>query len=282
MKKIFLNTSILFGFVISVLLISCEQTVQNPELPYREQLVITGVLEAGKKVEGIEITRTLPPLDQYNFDSALVKNAEAVIKSDGVSYPLNYNALSQRYNTENLIPETGKKYSLEVKYKNLIATASTIIPEPVELDTFYYKVEYIKIKDIYYEDEYWLYTIYTEYKPKSGAVYLASSQYDNNDYKNYTEDIKRYQDTLKNGKIKQSIFQYTTYDTTNFKYDIQFYSCSLDSYDTQFYHYFLTRWQGGSDFDIFGTSGVNVRGNIKNGIGIFIGTSSTSSKIVLK
>jgi len=279
MKKIFWKINLTFTAIFTMLLIACEQTVENPELPYKEQLVIRIVLNAGLPVEDIEITKTLPPLENYDYDSALVKDAEAVIKSDGVAYPLIYDPAYQKYYAENLIPEPGKKYTLEVKSKKMLATASTIIPEPVEIDTFYYEFSE-QVDDWGYKS--WQYIVYAEFKPYSGFVYIGSSYEENGFDQYFTDEIFRSRDTLKNGKISQQILYYYPYDTTNFKERINNYTAEIYAFDQQFYNYFITQWEGGSGDDIFGTTGVNVRGNIKGGIGLFIGTAVTRKKIVIK
>jgi hypothetical protein len=268
--KIYFNLMIL---TIIVLLSGCEQTVENPELPYKEQLVIRAVLEAGKPVDNIEITRTLPLLESYSIDKALVKDANAVIKVGDTTYTLIFDNYSEKYKCESLIPEVGKKYFLEVKSKNITATAWTIIPEQVEPDKFSYKRQFIETNNGEWSDKFWEYRIFAEYKPQVGASYLSASGYDNDIYRNYSYEIKRSKDTMSNGKISQEIFSYTTYDTSNFEYDIKYYWCSIDAFDSQFYYYYITRWEGNSGDDIFGTTGLNVRGNIIGGIGVFIGTN---------
>ncbi len=72
------------------------------------------------------------------------------------------------------------------------------------------------------------------------------------------------------------------YDTTNLKEQLRNYTAYIISLDLPFYNYHLTRWEGDGGDDIFGTSGVNVRGNINGGLGLFLGLSSSGKKIDIK
>ena len=258
--------------------VSCEQTVENPELPYEEQLVVSCLLEAGKDIQNIIITRTLPPLDEYDIEKALIKDADAVIKSGDKTYPLEFDG-KYSYFTDSLIPESGEKYLLEVKWKNLTASAVTTVPEAVDIDSFYYKIEKKEYDWGWIE---WECVLFAEFIPQSAAVYSAAvySIYDK--YKIYSEYAYRMQDTLESGKISMPVYQTSSNDTNQIKYELQQYDCILEAYDKPFYNYFLTRYRGNSDNDIFGTSGTNVRGNINGGIGLFIGMASTEKKIEIE
>jgi len=279
MKNSYFKYQILFSATITILLTSCLQTVENPELPYKEQLVVRCVLEAGRKLEGVEITKTLPPLENYTYEKALISDAKVIVKTDDLIDTLFFDAPTQRYNSRNLVPQSGKKYTLSVISKNMIATATTFIPEPVDIDTFYLK----KYKEDYGGgDIYWRYIVYAEYKPKPGTVYLGSSSYGNDPYMNYNNDIKRYRDTLHNGKVAVSVLDMSYWDTTYVRNEINQYSANIDAFDQQYYFYFLTNDAGDSGDDIFGTTGLNIRGNIEGAIGLFIGMASTSKKITVK
>jgi len=278
MKKNVVNISMILSTLL-LLTLGCEQTVDNPDLPYEEQLVIRAVLEAGKNVDDIEITKTLPPLETFTHGKALIEDAEVIIKSDGISDTLSYNRVSQRYYSNDLVPVSGKKYSLEVKYKNLKATAITLVPETVEIDSFYYR----KIEEDRWEGEiYWSYIVYAEFIPKSDDVFLGGSSYINDPYINYYYDIKRSRDILQNGKISLPFMYFYPNDTNKIGQELRNFNAHIISFDQAYYNYFITRWEGGGGDDIFGTSGVNVRGNIKGGIGLFIGMSSTEKRIEIK
>ena len=271
--------NIILILFLTIFLSSCEQTVENPDLPYKEQLVIRAVLEAGKIVEGIEITKTLPPLESYDYEKALIKDAVAVIKSGDSVYPLVFDAAYGRYYAANFIPEAGRKYFLEVKAGKMSATASTIIPFPVEIDTFYYK---FSEQTTDWGEKSWQYNVYAEFKPYSGSVYLGFSFREEGFDIWTTDEIKRIQDTLKSGKIPLPVMHYWSYDSSYIKENIEEYTANIYSFDKQFYYYYITRWEGDPGDDIFGTSGVNIRGNINRGLGLFIGMATTRKKIDLK
>jgi hypothetical protein len=261
--------------------ISCEEVVQNPNLPYKEELVIKAVLENGKPIEDIMIIRTLPPLEEYSMEKSLIKDAEAYISVDGEKHKLIFDNYKLTYYVENLTPQIGKKYSLSVKWKNLSASASTEIPDTVSIESYSVKMEEVEYYDGYKESYFILSAIF---KPKYNSVYTGYTYHPNDQYKYFNEYAYRYSDTNKVGRIVLPVNnQYYWYeqpmDTTDFKESMKDYYCLLESYDFQFYKFFITRYNGSSNDDFFGTSGVNIQGNINNGIGLFIGRSSNKSKI---
>jgi len=277
-----IRSSFLLILTCLLILSSCEETVDNPELPYEEQLVITAVLEAGKEVTDIVITRTLPPLEEYDFEKAAVLDAEAVIKSGSEEYQL-ISIGQGSYYAKDLIPEIGEQYKLEVRWKNLRASASTKIPDTISIEAF--TIEKEKNEDDYGWEE-WMYIVKAVFRPKSTSVYTAYSYNTGYFIKEYTNYAYRTEDTLKNGMISLPVYQRYfdggIIDTNKIRNDLKNYSCSVESYDKPFYNYFLTRYKGNSDDNIFGTSGINIRGNINGGIGLFIGMASTTKKIEIE
>lgn len=270
--------------VLSIMLYSCEEIVENPSLPYKEQLVIRAVLESGKPVSGVRISRTLPPLEEYDSEKALIQDADVNIESNGKIYKLDFDNHSGTYYCDELIPAIGMKYALKVTRGNLHASAVTTIPDNVNIESFLLK---IKKADNNYSEMYWDFIIESVFKPKTGAVYTGYFfSYDDNG-NHYVDFAYKTSDTLKNGRLFYPISSFgydSNLDSTLFKENINNYDnkCRIDSWDAPFYDYFITRYQGNSDDDIFGTSGINIKGNIVGGIGVFIGKTSTVKKIFIE
>lgn len=131
---------IFFIFLSALLLNSCATTtVTDPvELPYEEKIVVRGILTAGEPVRDIHISRTVPVLAEQTPEIFWVKDAEASISDGSRTYPLTLQPFeplqsttaAQRtlYAAAGLIAESGKEYTLTVRWKSLRATAITRIP----------------------------------------------------------------------------------------------------------------------------------------------------------
>lgn len=270
--------------LLSLAVYSCEEVIENPSLPYKEQLVICGVLEAGKPVSQIRITRTLPPLDRYQKDKALITDATAYIEYNGARYNLEYDSMSDFYYNNELTPVIGGVYRIFVSAGSLSADATTTVPDTVLIESFQLKriIDYDQ-----YSGENWYYQVHTLFKPAPGAVFTGLTyQYSGEPNSSYVDFAFRASDTLKSGRVSYPVIDmgFTWYtDSTEYINLINSmnYDCHIISWDEPFYDYFITRYEGSSDDEIFGTSGINIRGNINGGLGIFTGKSRTVKKIRL-
>ena len=275
MKNIVLLIITAVGLILG--LNSCEQTV-DAELPYTEQLVIKALLMADSVTQDISITRTLPPLGDYSDEAALVKDALAYIIGPGEKrYNLTYQESNKKYRVHNLIPRAGETYRLEVSARGKSAFSQTIIPEPVIIEKFEMSNE-LEFENRGYKS--WINIVSAVFKPINNDVYISGHlkeiDYQGHAFygKNYLMNmIKKNSDVYIDGKIRLPVEVSQTSDTTQF--NIYMYQCwefFVESYDNQFYAYYNSRYEGNSDNDIFGTSGSNVKWNIKgNGIGISFG-----------
>lgn len=120
-------------------LFGCSNTtITDPvDLPFEEKIVIRGLITAGQPVRDIMIARTAPVVTSkpQTPDEFWVQNADAVITSEGKSYPLTLQPFAplpgvQRtmYQASGLIAESGKTYTLTVRWNGKTATATTRIP----------------------------------------------------------------------------------------------------------------------------------------------------------
>jgi hypothetical protein len=273
------------GLLMSFFFISCEQTVNNPDLPYKEQLVVKAILKAGEKLDDVDITRTLHPLEEYDREEALVRDADVKILCDGTEYTLTFDGSDYYYSNE-LIPEIGKKYKLEVKWKDITVSSETTVPDTVTIESFTLKI----VKNVYDDGwetwEEWSCIVRAKIKPLPTSVYSGYSYY-SYPYKEYTGYAMVIKDTADDGMLYVPVLEHYFYnqwdlDTNMLKQEIRNYTCAVEVYDKPYYNYYLSRWEGDSGDDIFGTSGLNVKGNIKNGIGLFLGKSESKKRIEIE
>lgn len=279
MKKIYFNFCIwLFVLIFTV---SCEEIVNDFELPYKEQLVINCILEQGRFPKKISITRTLPPLESISYEKVLVKDAEATI-SDGINnYKLQYD--NGFYYSNELIPKENVIYHLDVKWKDKHAFATTFIPQKVEINEIKYRIDSSFIKEeqmsFYYLDVYSDIGFQKNTYNEGGIL-----EYLNNN--GVIDTIFRYNTVINIGEKSVQNFQIFRWslidkelDTAKINYFIKNTVFVVKSYDGQYYKYFKTSNYGDSPYDIFGMSGKNIEWNIQgDGIGLFIGSNLTIIK----
>lgn len=255
--------------VIALFTYSCEETVNGVELPYKELLVIRGELQADTSFR-INITKTLPPLEEYSQAKAQIYEAKAFIECDNIIYPLK-NSNSGYYTNPDLIPRAGKTYKLTVEWKNHIAYATTTIP--INKDTLYN----LKAEKKQYIDKWgWNIIEYTffataELGGNSATSITGSSihQYNNIAFRYFNRFVNTFSGELNFG----------TFTTSNEEYfDIKY--LEIKKYDIQYYDYYATMDEGEMEDDVFAVSGNNINWNIKgDGIGLFIGSNSKTINI---
>lgn len=260
--------------ILALTILSCEEYVVVDDLPYVQTLVVQGIVQHNKNVDSIKITRTLPPLQVYSEDSALITDAEVRLDAGGRLYRLIYDAKTKAYRLEGLKGIKGIRYKLTVIWKNYKTEAATFIPDTTIVDSVYKVVQKS-------EDKYFSHTIkvYARFKPRHNCVFLGGFYYNTfleNPYKSYPLSIYKSSDTAKDGKIHLPLFEWSTNDlsdTNRLKNQYFFY---IDAYDEQFYDYYMSRHEGDPSDDIFGTRGRNIKGNVTgNGFGIFYGKNET-------
>ncbi len=260
--------------IILILLSSCEQTVSNVELPYKEQLVIRAVLEAGEKVSEFHVSRTLHPLDEYNEDKALVKDAVITISDGNKNYTLTFQ--DKFYVNEDLIIEAGKTYHMTAKWKNKKARSRTTIPEPTEIEEITYVKHLIDYGD--YRDS--MYVLSATITPKPGSVYkFGYHAVERPDYLRLNHDVYTHNNGNSQGKVKANLFIFNPLsdDEQVVQNYIRSYTYYLYAFDEPYLNYHNTSHQGESNSNIFGSEGLNVIWNVEgDAIGLFIGMTRTT------
>lgn len=130
----------------SVLIITgCENSVQIPipATEYDEKIVIGGILTAGDTLKNIQITRTLRVNEPYLATSSNsgLPDAEVTLNVEGKSYKMliqpafvvveyggKKNDGRTFFSVPGLIVQSGKRYTITVRWKDKTAQASTVVP----------------------------------------------------------------------------------------------------------------------------------------------------------
>lgn len=258
----------------------CEETLTDIEMPYVEQLVVSGRIEAGQKIKNIMVSKTFPPLSEPNI--VYLSSANVSIESDGEIYPLAYSDIYY-FSNEDLIPEEGKKYKLTVEWNGLKAFAETYIPVTPKIDS-------IRKISRYSSGEYYPYSYYYYICVSAGLqdTYMGMIANDKdkllnknyyyvvNDwtyYSSYYIYKKEHKDDA--GVLNIPIFGIRTSDSDFSSYNLYDKPCAiLESYDVAYYDFYQTK-RNGEELDGFFSSGEkyvswNVQGD---GVGLFIGKS---------
>ncbi|MCQ2177630.1 MAG: DUF4249 domain-containing protein [Bacteroidales bacterium] len=123
-----------------VSLVSC--TKEGPARAGDSQLVVEGWIESGK-APVVLVSSSIEASGEHRYITDLADNilryAKVTVEHDGTVYPLSAR-LSDSYFLRNyftsgrIIGEPGEEYTLRVEWDGKTATATTVIPEPRELD----------------------------------------------------------------------------------------------------------------------------------------------------
>lgn len=250
--------------------ISCEQPLQDEEIPYELKIVISGTLYPYQQVSDIYIGRTLPISYAYSDEFANLTDAVAAIECDGKYYPLKHTGKGL-YANDTLITEPGKRYILIVSYENKLATAETIIPTTGVINRLS-----LSLKDIGGTKENYVNALI---KPSSDEVYAVSwiimlpngfisKEADAVPEVMGTDD--RSTITVNSGIIPQHLI-------TSSRENL---AVKIHIFDKQFRDYFTTKPNSEVTDQVYGQTRSNVKWNIKgDGIGLFIGKREVIERV---
>lgn len=138
MKKIFLLLSLCVLFFSS-----CEEDIKLDIINSSEKIVIEGSIENGSVAEVI-ITRNSPLFATVDLANIVVYNAEVYVSNGLITDTLKMDTLFTTsnpfvYTGNNLVGQVGQVYYLTVVVDGKTYTAQTSIPNPIALDTLYWK-----------------------------------------------------------------------------------------------------------------------------------------------
>jgi hypothetical protein len=121
-------------FILSLFLLplitGCENVTEiNPDISYKEYIVVRAELKAYAPFQGVTFTKTLPLNEDYDIKKAELNNVTAYLKVDGIRIiTLRYlqNGLYTPLDTIFIVP--GSTYELFAQYNNTNIYAITRVP----------------------------------------------------------------------------------------------------------------------------------------------------------
>ncbi len=296
---------IIFSIALAAasMLTSCITTLTEPlSLSFEEKLVIRGVIEAGKPVGNIAISKSLPALNALSDSAAAVYDAMGTLSVNGRTFPLTlqnstqsgvslYTALN---NGAPIIAQAGDSYTLTVQWKGKSAEAQTSIPTTPNLQSVrLLQREILSLTSATYipgtqpvtttrRDT--LFGAEITIVPNAETAYRASIHLANAQGTVLTEsyDGGLVFSTNATNIASSLVSGLLPLQTQAFSRSMPVrYVASVTAFDKAYYTYALTRSRGQQASNLFGgTNGENVVWNIKgDGIGLFIGVA-TAQRVV--
>ncbi len=113
---------------LSLSLHSCVQDVTTPDLPFVEQMVVSGFVYADSSEVCVSVSRSLPLNATYSFEAASVANAAVTVTGPQGSVTLQYDSARYCYRAP-LQATVGSHYSLHVVWNGHDANATTVVPD---------------------------------------------------------------------------------------------------------------------------------------------------------
>lgn len=249
---------------------SLEQTVDG-DLPYVEQLVVSGLLTVGEPVTDIVVTRTLPPLETYELLKALVPDAVVTIETDTDIYTLRYVGLGT-FEARELIVQSGMDYRLTIEWRNKRVFGNARAPFPAQPDSMWFTQEIV-------EYEYWTSEerfIAILLQPSAANIYAASVLDESSVFNDTTMrfwNVFRTEDAVDGQLVVKTEENFVLWDIAPATLTVR-----VHSFNDELYPYFATR-NNRDVTEVFSTSGLDVQWAVTgDGIGYFgcVATSWTS------
>lgn len=248
------------------------------DLPYRQQIVVSGVLEPGQVVDSIQFLKTLPVSDSFSIEKAAIADVIASIRVADRDYPLRYLG-DGFYTTDSLVARSGETFELSAQWRDMEAIASTRVPYPVDSEaiaiTFRPAIEPRSGDTSYYR-------IQATFTPTAGQVYGLG--YDLVNGANVSQAhgglqtrdaIVRPRDTLANGELTLVSREDSPLEGPPFRGIIRVYA-----FDAPYYAFHISFGNDESGDRVFSGSQEKVEWNVVgDGIGIFIGRAVTNVRL---
>ncbi len=101
---------------------------------YKEQVVVEGFIYPGRGIDSVILHYSTPFTDLYTDSSYAITGADVRVSEGGKEYILLPSAAKGRYYlpSSTLIIEGGKTYTLTVRIKDHVVTATTTVPMPIQ------------------------------------------------------------------------------------------------------------------------------------------------------
>lgn len=274
-------------FVFAPAFGGCDNVVPADGLPYVNHIVIRGFLNAGQPIDSISISHTLPLSTPFDPSQAAIPDAQVSISVDGRTIPLQSIGFGYFTDPEHDTVQSGKTYSIDVKWNGLHAWASTLIPVIPSVPIF-------QFNNIRWDTEVFIYgqnfqdTLFRfggqmevgiEPVTPGEAFTLVSDSIADVDsfYSQSTYNGEIFYNLYPSSDVNSAgflpIFQFEQLDPNDSNY---FASAVIESFDGPYYDFIQTYTYNANGGDIFGTGGANPKWNVSgDGIGIFIGEAET-------
>jgi hypothetical protein len=129
--------------ITALLFSSCEEDINLKLIGSAQKIVIEGNIENGQ-VSQVIVTRNSPLSQTIDFESILVNNAQVYVSDGTITDTLHMDTLLTTsvpfvYVGSKIKGVPGQTYNLTVIVDNSIFASSTRIPEPIPLDTVWWK-----------------------------------------------------------------------------------------------------------------------------------------------
>ena len=253
---------------ILILFAGCEDvSVVNPDLSYKQYIVVRAELVAGQDFTGVKFTRTQPLNQQYNSVSAnITSNVTAYLKVNGVQVIPLYHAGNGIYLASDRIQiQSGYTYELFAEVGDTAIYSFTRIPyKPVVVSTQL-------VNDSHFQ---------ANVRTKTDEVYGAAWEiYNNSGIGVVVDSASDFQEIVQNtDQFNTAAIPVNTMDLP-VQYRSGNYSdlwyVRVYAYDTPYLKYFRTRNNNQPVSDVFSQGGDQVIWNVygNNVIGMFIGVA---------
>ncbi len=256
-------------FILIISLSACEKIdVVEVSLPYNEKLVVQGLLEENKPLNGIIFTKTLPLNETYSISKAELKDVVAYIQSGVRVIPLKYDRDGIYKPISSFIPQKESTFELFAKWRDKNVYAKTFIPANPKIINAYFLTDgsgtYIQAE---IQNQ-----VRVVFGAKAVAMEGGNVLYETEDFYSVTSP-----DNDPRNIIKLRTPSIPNEALLSFKNS---FSIKVFAFDEQYQNYFKTKRFSLPIKDSFVQSGGDVEWNVRgDGIGLFIGYSSTTLKV---
>jgi hypothetical protein len=273
-----------YFFLFLLAFCGCETVVSSDGLPYVDHIVIRGFLNAGQPVDSISVTHTLPLNVPDDPNQATVPTAQVSISVDGNSIPLQYIGFGLFSDPANDTVQSGKTYSIDVKWNGLHAFASTLVPQTPDVDSTYEGKANVQI----YYDPYYQYSdtiVETQlefgvrartsecysflFDSTAGYMHIGDTMPDHGSWGPTSIDLQGVANEATDGHVWLS-------QRSEGNDSLTLAWVTIGAFDASYYDFIQTYGYNSDDGDPFGTGSANPKWNVSgDGIGIFIGEAQT-------
>jgi hypothetical protein len=265
MKKVFyiISISILTAFI------GCEDvSVVNPDLSYKEYIVVRAELVANEDFTGVKFTRTQPLNQQYDSTTAAITaNVTAYLKINGVQViPLHHAGNGIYLAIDRIRIQPGYTYELFAEIGDTGIYSKTSIPQiPVVVSTQFVNGSHFQ----------------ASVSTKTNEVYGAAWEIYEYAANNILDGATDFKEIVQNtNEFNKTPIPVNTLDLPD-KYRSNNYSnlwyIRVYAFDPAYFSYFLSRNDNKPVSDVFSQGGGPINWNVvgNNVIGMFIGVAKS-------